>query len=747
MQGAPVVAVVYLVCGIILFLLGLLILRENIRSRLNRTTGLMLFFAALGALFAAFGTVLGPVDEKLLARPGVALVNNLFYFWELFFPQLLFFALVFPYERPFVRRFPRLRLVFYLPYLFHVLLVSLFSDPTRLERWFSTENMAAPLRAILEPLAVAGKLLLAFLSLLYQAHVQLFSVVNLVYVAASIWLLWRGYRRLTNPRLKAQVRLIFWGIRGGVGLYALAFLLPALAPALSPGPMLRQLLTIGALVTGAGAVAWGIIRYQFMDVKLLVRQSLAYSVTSALVVGLYVLSANQFGRLVKNIFGQKIPLLDVGFIALAIILFQPLFGRIDDLIKRWFIRGTSDFRNLMERFTREIISILDPRELKQTVLEVLEKEVLVERAYLLLREREKPAYLLFAGDPTSARETVLFAEDDPVIAHIGGKSKPFVAELAEPALRESPLGQFCQRERVRVIVPLLEQKFLVGCLALSDKHSGYRYTAEDFTLLSVLANQLTVALANAELYREHLEKQRLEEELALARQIQFDLLPRFNPRGPEFEFASFSQPSRQVGGDYYDYLLAESKVGVVIADASGKGMPAALLVAMLQATLKAEYRHRKPLAEIVGNVNELVASSTSPEKFVSFFCGDFEPEKKLFTYTNAGHNHPILLRADGSWEELTTGGLLLGVFPESRYEAGRVALRPADSLIFYTDGLTDAQNQEEEQFGEERLRKLVREHRNLCAEELKDKIITTVNDFCAGAPQVDDMTLVVLKVF
>lgn len=766
MTGQTAIATIYLVLGIILFLLGLMILKENFKSRLNRTTGLMLFFAAAGALFAAVGTGIMPLDQNLSRRIQTSLVYNLFYFWELFFPQLILFSLVFPVERPFIRRFPRTRYFFYVPHLFHFLLVAFFSNPHRLEQVFTSPDMAAPFRGILQSLSYVGKLGDAFFGVLYQAHVRLFSLVNLAYIVVAIWLLNVGFQEVTNPRLKQQVRFIIWGIRLAVGLYAVAFLLPALSGIFILGEAPRQALTIGALVIGSGSIAWGIIRYQFMDVKLLVRQSLAYSLTSALVVGLYLTLVNQFGRMVKNVFGQRIPLLDVGFIAIALILFQPLFGQIDDLIKRWFIKGSSDFRNLMARFTREIITILDPQELRRTVLDVLEKELLIMNVLLgVYRPKQNDYHIagrLANRNPyhsesfVSVRPRLIgeypeggtsFPADDLLLRQLTQAQKPIHFEILESEAQKTPLGAFFKSEKIRIVVPLIDQERLQGFLALSDKISGYRYSSEDLTLLGVLANQLTVAMTNAQLYIEHLEKQRLEEELSLARQIQFDLLPKFNPRGQEYEFASYCQPSRQVGGDFYDFLLKEDKVGLIVADASGKGIPAALLVSLLQATLKAEYRHNRPLAEMISNVNLLIASSTSAEKFISMFYGEFCPSKKSLLYSNAGHNYPILLHSDGSFEQLAEGGLLMGIFANSVYQTAKVDLHKNDTLICYTDGVIDAQNPRAQDFGEQRLLEVARAHRHLPADSLKNKIVEVVNNFTEGLPQFDDLTVVVLKVY
>jgi sigma-B regulation protein RsbU (phosphoserine phosphatase) len=256
-----------------------------------------------------------------------------------------------------------------------------------------------------------------------------------------------------------------------------------------------------------------------------------------------------------------------------------------------------------------------------------------------------------------------------------------------------------------------------------------------------------VAMDNARLYQESLEKQRLEEELGLARQIQMGLLPRSCPRNDRFEFTAFVQPAQQVGGDYYDFLPTDSgSICVAIADASGKGIPAALLVSLVHATLRAEVRNRLSPQMVMSNINQLIVSSTTPEKFATMFYGELSPSGRKLSYCNAGHNYPLVLHEDGGIEFLEKGGLILGAFPDALYEAGEVDLRENDTVFFYSDGLTDSFNANEEEFGEKRLVDLLLENRFLGIEELKQKVVNAAIDFAGGRPQYDDFTVVILRV-
>ena len=187
-------------------------------------------------------------------------------------------------------------------------------------------------------------------------------------------------------------------------------------------------------------------------------------------------------------------------------------------------------------------------------------------------------------------------------------------------------------------------------------------------------------------------------------------------------------------------------IGVVVADASGKGMPAALLVSQLQATLRSEVRFKQSLPEMIANANYLVATSTSPEKFVTLFYGEFDRKNLQFCYCNAGHNYPFVIRKDGKIEYFREGGLLVGAFQSARYECDTFQLAPGDVVFFYTDGLNEAHDSGDEEYGEERLLEFVKSNRHLPPQELTETVISEVRNFAAGEANEDDMTIVVLKI-
>jgi sigma-B regulation protein RsbU (phosphoserine phosphatase) len=264
-------------------------------------------------------------------------------------------------------------------------------------------------------------------------------------------------------------------------------------------------------------------------------------------------------------------------------------------------------------------------------------------------------------------------------------------------------------------------------------------------LFSVLVGGMVAALV---FYRRSLAKAKSEEELNLARRIQRSFLLSKFPAIPGLEVHAVNVSSRQVSGDFYDVEPAgEGAWLLAIADVSGKGVPAALLTSMLQASLRTQALSALPVSEIMANINRLVCRSAAPGQFATFFLARLEPSPMRVTCVNAGHNYPVVFRRNGDRELLVKGGLVVGMLEEAAFEEETFELRPGDRLVFYTDGVSEAERADREQFGEERLHALVQGlPPDLSAAEITERILAGVREFLAGREAGDDITLLVLRV-
>ena len=240
---------------------------------------------------------------------------------------------------------------------------------------------------------------------------------------------------------------------------------------------------------------------------------------------------------------------------------------------------------------------------------------------------------------------------------------------------------------------------------------------------------------------------RLEHEMNVARDIQMELLPKTFPSVEGLDIYAFSVPARQVGGDCYDVIdLGDGRLAFTIGDVSGKGTPAALLMANVQAAVRALTDSGVEPSALIRRVNRIVHGYTKESVFITFFYGLLNTDTGECLYVNAGHNPPCVMRHDGSREYLTDGGLVVGAMPGSAYEQGRVVLAPGDEVVLYTDGITEATNPGDEMFGEERLMELIDTNRSLTAREIEERVYTSLRDFTDGAPQSDDLTMVIIKI-
>jgi sigma-B regulation protein RsbU (phosphoserine phosphatase) len=276
---------------------------------------------------------------------------------------------------------------------------------------------------------------------------------------------------------------------------------------------------------------------------------------------------------------------------------------------------------------------------------------------------------------------------------------------------------------------------------------GSPYTKADLDFVTSLANLATISLENARLFREAIEKQRLEDELVIAREIQRGLLPLILPDIPHFGLSAVNISSKQVGGDYYDVVpLGGDRYMLAIGDVSGKGTPASLLMANLQATIRALISPDASLAELTGRVNDLLCDNTTSGRFITFFWGILDAARHSLRYVSGGHNPPYVLHAGGRIERLEAGGLILGVLKTTiPYDEGEAHFGPGDVLLMFTDGVSEAMNSKGEEFGEERLEKCLRSAAGDGAEAIVARVVEEVRRHSAEAPQSDDITLLVLK--
>lgn len=297
-----------------------------------------------------------------------------------------------------------------------------------------------------------------------------------------------------------------------------------------------------------------------------------------------------------------------------------------------------------------------------------------------------------------------------------------------------------------LLIPMRIENETKGVVALGSKITKLPFSQDEINFLSILGDWSVISIETARLIEQELEKKALEEDLRIASQIQRQLLPDSCPTLDGFEIAASNTPSKQVGGDYYDCIkISDNEYIFCIADVSGKGPPAALLMANMQASLHAFVDAKMGIKEIAERINNIIYRNTPFDKFITGFIGQLNVSQRTFTTVNAGHNPPYLFRSATEFTTFDAGGLILGMLPEVSYESETVQLNSGDCIVMFTDGVSEAMNAQDEEFEERRVEACVSENFERSAAEILNALLRAVGEFSRGCPQADDITAMVVK--
>jgi phosphoserine phosphatase RsbU/P len=301
------------------------------------------------------------------------------------------------------------------------------------------------------------------------------------------------------------------------------------------------------------------------------------------------------------------------------------------------------------------------------------------------------------------------------------------------------------RTRSEMVAPIISNDEVIGCFDLeSDELNAY--SDYDLEVLTLLASQVAIIIEKVELHEQLIEKKRLQGQLEVARQVQLELLPPGDPELPGFDISAYNFPTEEVSGDYYDWVrIFEDQIGIVIADVSGKGVPAAILMAFLRASLRAASHIGYATHISMSKVNYLLWESIERNQFVTAVYGILDASNRTLSYTNAGHNPPLLIKANGETRFIDYGQQPLGMFQGTRYHENHVVMEPGDVFVLYTDGATEAESPTGEEFGLERLVEAVKESRDKPAREMIASIQMSVLEWTASAGATDDVTFFVVR--
>ena len=344
--------------------------------------------------------------------------------------------------------------------------------------------------------------------------------------------------------------------------------------------------------------------------------------------------------------------------------------------------------------------------------------------------------------PSEQRRDAVLTRGEGLIGHVIRTGECVIA----PDVRRDPhyiVGR--RRTLSEVAIPIAQGDQTIGALNLESDDPG-TYGEMDLEVLRYFADAAAISIERAMLHRQLMDQRRIEDQLRIAHQVQSRLLPGAPPRREGYDIAGVCIPTFEIGGDYFDYIeLADGRLALVVADVSGKGVPAALSMSAFRSIVLAHARMLLQPTELTGRLNALLPEATAETAYVTCVYGILDPPDGRLSYVSCGHNPPLLLRADGGTEQLDRGGLPLGVFADAEFDPGEVQLRRGDTLVFYTDGVVENTNRAGDDFGTGRLLAVVRESHDLPARGVIDQVVEAMRIFTDDQANPDDCTLMVVR--
>jgi sigma-B regulation protein RsbU (phosphoserine phosphatase) len=579
-----------------------------------------------------------------------------------------------------------------------------------------------------------------------------------LYVFAGLMALIVNYRRLREANEKRRVRVLVAGsIVGWLGALILMSYYWGPASRLVAGFYFSPafILPVILFLLFPVSFAYVVVKHRVMEIPVLLRRSARYLlVQRGFIVFIFLLSAGATFLFI-NIFSTFVQpdsesrqagiALGVGFGMLLAWLGAQAERRITARIDRAFFRSAYDARQILEDLAEKARTAVDRAELASLLAKHLNKSLHPDSLAIYL-ESSDGRLRVEGGQEISAPEILSLREF--VLAELVERGEPWDVSIEERA--RAALSEVAAMEAECLVPVLGREARLVGVIALGAKLSDEPYSSEDRRLLASAASQVGMAIESIRMVEQMADRieveRRAEREMEIAKAVQTKLFPQRMPPLETLEYVGGCIQARAVGGDYYDFLdLGPGRLAFVLADISGKGISAALLMANLQANLRSQCALAiEDLTKLLCAVNRLFYESTAPEHYATLFFATYEDDTRALRYVNCGHNPPLVVRATGEVNRLEATATVVGLFDRWSCEEGEVRLEPGDTLVAYSDGVTEAASDDGAEYGEARLIEILQAKRCQSIVSLHEDVVAAVKDFSSGE-QGDDITLVAVR--
>jgi sigma-B regulation protein RsbU (phosphoserine phosphatase) len=581
-------------------------------------------------------------------------------------------------------------------------------------------------------------------------------------------------RQAVTPDAKRRLGLLYTGCSIAMGPASILFVTQSIK-----GGELEQIFpewfvlsALSLMLLFPITLAYVIVVHRAMDVRVVIRQGLRYALATGgirvlqiILTAAVLITGVTFAR--SHNLSPAREMTTIALLILAVLWLRKGADRLRKWTDRRFFRDAYNAEQILEALSDEVRSMVEKRPLLERVATKIAESLHIPRVAVLLEEGGfyRPAFTLgfpaafAAALPDSGTTVQRFKREAGPERVYFDDEKSWVNDSALPEDERRNLASL----QPQLLLPLMAKQNLLGIISLGEKRSEAPYSSTDVRLLKSVASQTALALSNAELTSaiavEVSRREKLNREIEIAREVQERLFPQHLPEIAGLDYFGRCRTALGVGGDYYDFLaLPDGKLGVALGDVSGKGIAAALTMASLQASLRADaMRAGNDIAGLITRVNSMLYDASTEDRYATLFYAQYDPATHRLSYVNAGHCPPMLVRSGANNDSKNgaknsnvdrldkAGGTVVGLLPECAYEQAEVCLTPGDLLVIYTDGFSEAMNPDLEEWGENRLILAIAACNGLAAKDSITRIMQAADAFASGAPQSDDMTLVILR--
>lgn len=650
---------------------------------------------------------------------------NIFYYSYLaglflFYPLFLQFFTVYPLKYEFRSR----KLFFFLMY-FYILLIIVFFNFIEVE--------------------ITGNFLKSLIEIIYYTPI--------LYLLAGIILFIISYRRISDYKLKKSLKIIIYGfIFGGIGLVYYFFIF---TPLVSRGGLdFNPLYRLPAVLVMAipFSFAYSIFKYKILDTEIIVKKILVLGILTVFITVVYLMLLFIIDKILTQYTGDR-TILTVASIVIIIFTFDFVNKWANNFVDKRFYRKRYNYRKSLLNFSEELPFINNIRDVIEKVNFAIKDAMGVSIVKFWIIDDEFVSILQSYYRLKDRGEGKLYKTRDIIFKSLYEKETDhkflYNSDLTELQIPEE-YKDFIKKEGIVLSVPITIKDRLIGAINFGRKPFDTPYSDEDIDLLKTIAIQTAIIFENSRLKINETKKQKIEEELKIAKNIQNALIPKSEINFPGLDISGLTESAKEVGGDFFDYIIQDDKkILITIADVSGKGVPAALYMTKLQALLRFASKLFKTPKSILCEVNKQIYRKLEKNYFVTMNLALFDLETGKMILSRAGHN-PVLFFRDGEFHILRSKGMGLGLDNESVFnknlEEVEIDIKENDVFVFYTDGLDEAMNKNKEEFGLNRVIYRIQNNINSDSKQIQQALMSEIKNHRNGAEQNDDISVVIVKI-